>query len=100
MLARYQKRKGVYFIYDCESLVYIGEAGRGEKQTIRERCMQYLQQGTGRKFREKLMMDKELDVQESIEYIKEKCTIRYIIENKHKKLEHLAIGIFNTKYND
>lgn len=94
------KEKGVYFIYDCESLVYIGEAGRGEKQTIRERCMQYLQQGTGRKFREKLMMDKELDVQESIEYIKEKCTIRYIIENKHKKLEHLAIGIFNTKYND
>lgn len=95
------KEKGIYFIYDKDILVYIGEAGNGKKQTIRERCMQYLQKGTGRNFRIKLMRNKNiLEEEKAIEYIKNNCTIKYIIDSENKKLEHLCIGVFNTIYND
>lgn len=90
------KEKGVYFIYENGTLVYIGQ---GKK--VRSRCMQYLQKGTGRTFRNKLMRDKGIkNVDVAIKYIENNCTIRYIIDNKHKKMEHLAIGLFNPKYND
>ena len=90
------KQKGVYFIYDNGTLVYIGQAGE-----LRKRCMQYLQEGVGRTFREKLMNEKEIkNVEDAKNYIKDICKIRYIIEDEHKKMEHLAIGLFNPEYND
>lgn len=62
--------------------------------------MQYLHKGEGRTFRDKLKKDKDLEVDEAIDYINQYCTIKYVIDNEHKKMEHLAIGLFNPKYND
>lgn len=90
------KNTGVYFIYDNEQLVYIGQG-----QCIYTRCRQYLQKGSGRTFREKLMKHKKIkDVDKGIKYIYNNCKIRYIIDYKNKKLEHLCIGVFNPIYND
>lgn len=90
------KDTGVYFIYENEELVYIGEG-----QCIYTRCRQYLQKGSGRTFREKLIKHKKIkDVDIAIEYIYNNCKVRYIIDYKHKKLEHLCIGLFNPIYND
>ncbi|MDO4536373.1 MAG: GIY-YIG nuclease family protein [Clostridium perfringens] len=52
-VASLPKQQGVYFIYENSDLVYIGKA-----QNLKTRCMQYLQKGTGRTFREKLMKKK------------------------------------------
>lgn len=94
------QEKGVYFIYDKDKLVYIGESGTGKKQRIRERCSQYVNKGSGATFRDKLMKDKNLQIDKAISYIKQYCSVRYILENELIKMEHFTIGLFNPKYND
>lgn len=95
-VGRLPEQAGIYFIYDNSLLVYIGLGGN-----LKKRCRQYLQKGDGRTFREKLMYEKGIeDVENAKKYIKNNCKIRYIIEDEHEKMEHLAIGLFNPKYND
>ena len=99
-------QKGLYFIYRNELLdtpLYIGSA-YAKTRTIKKRCMQYLQKGSGgESFRGKIESLNRVDSSTAINEIKENYSIKFIILNKEereiKQIEQFAIWCFSPKYN-
>lgn len=80
-LAELPNEKGIYFIYHCgleAGPIYIGSAHTG-KRTLRIRCGQYVQKGSGgESVRGRLGKLLGLSDDEAIQYVRDNLSIRYI----------------------
>lgn len=103
----FPESKGIYLIYKNNMLnnpIYIGSA-YAETRTLKMRCRQYLQKGSGgESFRGKIEDLKGINNSQAIEFIKNNFSAKFIElpnenEDKIKQLEQLAIWGFSPKLN-
>ena len=103
-ISNFPNYKGLYFLYYDSILLYIGSAN-AEKRTIKIRCRQYLQKGSGGKsFRGKIEQLKNIPAEEAIKFIKQKISAKFINfseleKNKILQLEQIAIFSYQPTLN-
>ena len=100
----FPKERGLYFLFYKDILLYIGSAS-AQSRTIKIRCQQYLQQGSGgESFRGKIEILKSVSSNEAIEFIKNNISAKFINydnldEDSIKQLEQIAICCYQPVLN-
>lgn len=90
---------GLYFILLGEEVLYIGKA---DKQTIKDRCNQYINNSSGGTLRKKIESVQLCTSEEAINYIKSHLCAKFITSIDVDKLavvEEVAIWAFQSKLN-
>ncbi len=98
-LLNFPSEYGLYFIVLGEEVLYIGKA---DKQTIKDRCNQYINNSSGGTLRKKIESVKSCTADQAINYIKSHLCAKFITSIDTDKLavvEEVAIWAFQSKLN-
>lgn len=90
---------GLYFVLLGDTVLYIGKA---DKQSIKDRCKQYLNKSTGGTLRKKIECVQLCTPDDAIDYISNYFTAKFIEIEDTKKipvLEEVSIWAFQPKLN-
>ena len=95
----FSNKKGLYFIFLNEIVLYIGKA---DKQDIQTRCKQYLNKSSGGTLRKKIECIRECNSEMAIKYIKTNLSAKFVevdtIDNI-PMIEEISIWAFQPKLN-
>lgn len=95
----FPENNGLYFVLLGDTVLYIGKA---DKQSIKDRCKQYLNKSTGGTLRKKIEYVRLCTPDDAINYISNYFAAKFIeIEDTEKipVLEEVAIWAFQPKLN-
>jgi len=103
-ISQFPNNKGLYFLYVGNILLYIGSVS-ANKRTIKIRCQQYLQKGSGgESFRGKIEKLQKISADNAIKFIKDNISAKFInynhLDTDHiKQLEQIAICCYQPTLN-
>ena len=98
-LSEFAESNGLYFVFYNDEVLYIGKA---DKQTIKKRCNQYVNESSGATLRKKVECVNKCGKQEAILFIKNNFSAKFFISNEVQKLpvlEEIAIWAFQPRLN-
>lgn len=96
---RFPNEIGLYFAFLLGNVAYIGKA---DKQTIRKRCKQHVNQSSGGTFRKKIEATRKCSQKDAISYIQNEMTAKFITgigENSIPAIEEIAIWAYQPILN-
>ena len=98
-ISDFPEGNGLYFVFYNNEIIYIGKA---DKQSIKKRCNQYVNESSGATLRKKVECVRKCSKQEAISFIKNNFTARFFISKEVEKLpviEEIAIWAFQPRLN-
>jgi|GEM_PF-1755708 excinuclease UvrABC nuclease subunit len=98
-LSDFPENNGLYFVFYNNQILYIGKA---DKQSIKKRCNQYVNESSGATLRKKVECVRKCGKQEAITFIKNNFKARFFVSKEVEKLpvlEEIAIWAFQPRLN-